>query len=382
MTPKQRVLSALAHEEPDRVPTGENQMDGTLVAEILGRSHLCNMGWEEKEALWSGRRDDIVRDYGDVHVQIPRALEWDYVRVPVVPPQGEHKRPEMTGPYSWVDDRGFEVHFNPEIGNLAVAGAFPDLEIDDLPDPDEPFAVPPGELDAIRHVVAELGDTHFVIGRTPLDGTFPWQSTVGMEEFLVRMITDPEFVDRAVDVYASRSLAYIEAMLDAGVDAIMTTDDYSDNAGPIMGRERFRRFVLPGLIRQCEAVHSHGGYFIKHTDGNVWDILDDFVDIGIDGWHGIQPAIGMDLARLKKRYRGRLCFFGGVDCDTLIAGTAADVRREVAYAIENAAPGGGLVVTTSNVVQIGVKLANYRALRSAVDELGRYPIVSSPGRIG
>ena len=377
-TPKERVIAALEHSEPDRVPTGENQLDGKLVKELFGKPHLYNMGWAEKTALWEGERDQIARDYGIYHVKIPLELEWDYVRVPVVPARGEYHKPEMTGPHSWIDDEGYEVHYNPDTGSIAMRSEFPDMSIDDLPDPDETFSVDPSELEAVEYVVREIGETHFIIGRTPLDGTFPWQKTVGMEEFLVRMITDPEFIHRAVDVFVNRSIAYINALFDAGVDAVMLTDDYSDNVGPIMGVERFREFVLPGLIRQCEAIHARGGYFIKHTDGNTWEILGDFVDIGIDGWHGIQPAIGMDPALLKDKFGDKLCFFGGVDCDTLIAGTVEQVREEVRYVIRNAGPRGGLVVTTSNVVSAGTPLAKYLALRETVRECGSYPISISP----
>ena len=372
MKPKQRVTAALTHHEPDRVPHGENQIDGKLVQELFGVSHLYNMGWAEKTALWEGRRDEIARDYGTYHVKIPLKLDWDYVRVPVVPVKRGYHRPDMTGRYSWIDDEGYEVHYNPDSGNIAVRSQYPDLSSDDLPDPDAPFAVDPSELEAIRHVVGELADTHFIIGRTPVDGTFPWQQTVGIEEFLVRMIADPEFVKKAIEVYVNRSIAYIEAMLDAGVDAVMTTDDYSDNSGPMMGIERYRKFILPGLQRQCDAVHKKGGYFIKHTDGNVWEILDSFVDVGIDGWHGIQPSIGMDFRLLKERYRGKLCLFGGVNCETLIRGTPKQTREEVRYAIQHAASGGGLVITTSNVIQPGTKLENYLALRQAVRDFGTY----------
>jgi uroporphyrinogen decarboxylase len=201
-----------------------------------------------------------------------------------------------------------------------------------------------------------------------------------MEEFLLRMVVDPEFVRWAIDAYVTRSIAYIEAMLDAGCDAIMTTDDYSSNRGPIMGAERFREYILPGIMRQAEAVHApygnveRGGYFIKHTDGNVWTILDDLVAAGIDGWHGIQPSIGMDLRTLKERYGDRLCFFGGVNCETLVEGTPQRAKAEVCYAIRHAAPGGGLVVTTGNVLQPGTNLDNYLAARQATRDYGTYPI--------
>ena len=374
MKPKERVLTALSHDEPDRVPTGENQVDGKLVEQILGRSTLYNMGWQELKSLWNGKRDEIVHDYCTAHVDLARALEWDYVRVPVVPTDRAYQHPEMTGPYSWIDETGYEVTFNPDAGNIAVRHQFPDMGIDDLPDPDDCFIVDSSQLEAIRYVVRELGETHFIIARSPMDGTFPWAMTVGMGEFLVRMITDPEFVRRSVDVYVNRSIAYIHAMLDAGADAVMTTDDYSDNRGPIMGGARFREFILPGLIRQCEAVHDRGGTFIKHTDGNVWSILDTFVDIGIDGWHGIQPNIGMDLRILKERYGDKLCFFGGVNCETLIEGPPEKAREEVEYAISHAGRDGGLVVTVSNVLQPGTQLGNYTAMRQAIHDYGVYPI--------
>jgi uroporphyrinogen decarboxylase len=98
------------------------------------------------------------------------------------------------------------------------------------------------------------------------------------------------------------------------------------------------------------------------------------IDSGVDGWHGIQPSIGMDLALLKEQFGDKLCLFGGVNCETLIAGTPGTVREEVRYAIKHAGPGGGLVVTNSNVIQPGTQLENYYAMRNAIREYGPYPI--------
>lgn len=374
MNGKERVLAALAHREADRVPTGENDIDYMLVEELLGRETFYNARWKERQALWDNRRDEIVADYGRTLVDVARGLEWDYVRVPTVPKAGEYHHPTMTGPYSWLDASGRELQYSPEVGNIATYVDTTSMTIDELPDPDEPFSVDPSELEAVRHVVAELGESHFIIGRSPVDGTLPFQETVGMEEFLIRMITEPEFVRRAIAVYTSRSLAYIRALIEAGCDAVMTTDDYSGNKGPFMGPARFREFIQPAIARQVETAHRAGGYFIKHTDGNVWEILDDLIATGIDGWHGIQPNIGMDLARLKERYGERLCFFGGLNCETLVEGTPQQARQEVAYAIRHAGTGGGLVIATGNVLQPGVKLANYLAARQATRDFGRYPI--------
>ncbi len=66
-----------------------------------------------------------MADYGAAHVELVRALEWDYVRVPVVPVDREYHRPTMTGPYSWLDEEGYEVHYSPEHGNLGLRDTVP-----------------------------------------------------------------------------------------------------------------------------------------------------------------------------------------------------------------------------------------------------------------
>ncbi len=141
-----------------------------------------------------------------------------------------------------------------------------------------------------------------------------------------------------------------------------------------MGPGPFQRFVMPAMAQLIKAAHALGKYFVKHTDGNTWSILDDFVAAHLDAWQGIQPRIGMDLRLLKEKYAGKLCFFGGVDCDTLVAGTPAEAKEQVKYAIRHAGPGGGLVLTSGNSLPIGTKHENYLAMCSAAREYGTYPI--------
>jgi hypothetical protein len=374
MLPRERVIAQLQHKESDLVPMGENHIHHHFVEEVLGEKVLYGSGFGELEALWSGRREEVVQSAVDVFAKLALELGSDYIRVPVSPVRKTYQRPQFTGPFSWIDEKGVEFHFNPEIGLETSRKYNLDMDISELPDPDENFIVDESELDSIRAVIARMKKTHFIIARLPLDGTFAYKQTVGIEEFLVRMITDPEFVIRASQVYIKRSIAYINAFLDAGADAVMPTDDYADNRGLMMGLERFNQFILPGIEQQAAAAHRKNGYFIKHTDGNIWQALDGLVGAGIDGWHGIQPAIGMDFKLLKEKYGKKICFFGGVDCDTLIDGSVEDVERQAKYAIQHAAPGGGLVLTSGNGLENGTKVENYRAMMRIRQEYGHYPI--------
>ena len=88
-------------------------MDGRLAEAILGHPTLYNRGWEELNALWSGRRDEVVRDYGEAQVGLARALEWDYLRVPAVFPQGDYRPPRMTGRTSWIDEGSWRCTSTP-----------------------------------------------------------------------------------------------------------------------------------------------------------------------------------------------------------------------------------------------------------------------------
>lgn len=374
MLPKARMVAALEHREPDRVPVGELLADAPVIEAALGHPTLCNANFAIREALWAGRRDDVVEEYCRDLVAFARKFEWDFVVVGLTPSSHVDYRPaEILGPATWRERDGRVFQSDRESGVDGMLVSAPEMTVDDVEMPPDPVPIDASRLEAIERVVAEMGDTHFVVARMP-DGTFPWHDTVGMEQFLIRMITDPEFVGKVIAAKLKTTVAYVEAAAALGCDAILIGTDYCDNHGPLMGPRLYERFVYPALKAQVEAAHRAGKYFIKHTDGYLWPILDSFVDAGVDAWHGIQPWIGMDLKLLKEKYAGRLALFGGVDCDYLVLGTPAEVEEQVKYALRHAAPGGGYAMTSGNSLLPGVKLENYRAMVEATRRYGSYPI--------
>lgn len=374
MTPKERVLAALHHREPDRVPTGEIGVDWTIVEQALGRESFYRAKWKELTALWDGRRDEVVASYRRDTVDIARAFEWDAVPVTLAPrPQTTYKWPEIVGPYTWKDSAGRVHQYAPESGGNPICVKYVDMSWEQLEAAErQPITVDESQLEIVRHVVRELGETHFIFARGG-DGCFPY-GTIGMEEALMRMVLDPEFMHRLTDLETRRAIAINDAFLDAGCDAVLAATDVCDNRGPIMGPALFEEFVLPSIQAMAEAAHRKGKYFVKHNDGNNWPILDQMIGAGIDAYQAIQPAIGMDMKQLKEQYGGRLCLWGGVDVDTLVGGTPEDVRQQVAYAIAHAAPGGGLLLFSGNSIMATCQYENYQAMLKALREYGSYPI--------
>lgn len=373
MLPKDRVIATLDHRAPDRIPVGEIGIDYPITERVLGRETFYRARWKEFQACWEGRRDEVVESYKRDIVDLACHLDLDLVSVPLVPSRKRASAPEFLGPKRWRTESGQVWAFSPESEGLAVCVEFPPLEAKDIPAPSIELPVDESELEVVAHVAQELRGTHFIVGRCG-DGSFPWEETVGMEEYLLRMRTDPEFVDRATAWATAKRIAIAQAMLDLGCDAVLLDADYCGNCGPLMSPADFRRFCLPSLHEQCEAVKRRGGYPIKHSDGYTLPVLEDMIGAGIVAWQGIQPRLGMDMQLLKERVGDRLCLWGGVNCETLTSGGPEDVRAEVAYAIRYASRDGGLILGTGNTVMVGIPWENYHSMLDAVREWGTYPI--------
>jgi hypothetical protein len=375
MTPKERVIAALEHREPDRVPVGELAIDFEMTEHALGRPTLYRAKWKEYVATWNGRRDDVVASYGRDIVDLVRHFDLDYLAIPLVPARkSQYEPPEFLDEYTYRDADGRIWQYSPESGGHAMVVQPIEMGIDDIVMPPDPAPIDESRLEAIEYVVKELGGTHFIMGRV-LDGAFPWAEADGtLDVFLMKMLDDPAFVERMIERYTREAVAYAGAMIDIGCDAVSPDGDFCDNRGPSMGPQLFHHFCFPSIKRQAEAIHARGGFDVKHSDGNTWLILDDFIEAGVDGWQGIQPRVGMDLKLLKERYGDKLCFFGGVDVDTLVAGTPDDVAEQVRYAVQHAGRGGGLVIGCGNTIMPGVKPENFAAMLQAARDVGTYPL--------
>ena len=129
---------------------------------------------------------------------------------------------------------------------------------------------------------------------------------------------------------------------------------------------------MPFLERFCDEVTGAGMIPFHHCCGNVWDIMDDFVDAGFKGYQSIQRSAGMDTARVKKLYGDKITLWTGVQCETLIEKTVEQTRKEVRRSLEICMPGGGFIFGSTNSVQFGAKTENYLAAIEVVRKMGKY----------
>lgn len=149
--------------------------------------------------------------------------------------------------------------------------------------------------------------------------------------------------------------------------------DFAGESKLFMSSKHFREYFKPYHKEIVDHVHKRGLKIIKHTDGNVWPILDDLLEVGFDGFHPVQPQC-MDIAEVKEHVGGNLCLSGNIDCrDLLCFDSEENVERTVKQTIETAAPGGGYIICSSNSIHPGVKPENYIAMIRAAHKYGVYP---------
>jgi len=370
MTPKQRTMAALDHREPDRVPTGEFAIDHSLIDEVLGRQTFWRAKRRYHEALWDGRRDEVVESMKRDIVDFTRAMNLDMVPVNTVPHKDfAFRKPKQLDADTWEDECGNILkysHATEEIG-LHKPGH--------QPAPPSDFELPPelheSELELVRYVMEELGDTHFVFCRAGrfhgLGYTSGWS-----EDMFIRVAEEPDAV-AAEQLQAAEAVgAAIRPFVEAGVHGVALGQDYGFNSGPFVSPKAFSRIYAPAMKRRCEIVHEAGLPCLFHSCGNNRAILDQMVAAGMDAYQAIQPL--EHIEEIKQLFGHRLTLWGGVSTDTLRRGTPEEVQQQALFTLKHCGPGGGLILSSSHSVVVGTPAANYRALVDTIHERGTYPI--------
>lgn len=196
---------------------------------------------------------------------------------------------------------------------------------------------------------------------------------MSMQDLLMAIVSQPELVRCLVEMSVRINLELAKEVVARGVKIVYAGDDYAYNKGPLMSPKHFREFFYPGLCQVMQGYKELGLYVIKHTDGNLWKIIDMIVDSGIDCLDPIDPVAGMDLGEVKAKYGNRVALKGNVDCAQLMTfGTPDEVMDATKEALRKGMSGGGFILSSSNSIQSAVKPENYVAMLLALREYGRY----------
>ncbi len=171
----------------------------------------------------------------------------------------------------------------------------------------------------------------------------------GMQNLLMDFLDHEDFIRELFNAIADYNIAQIHKALTYDIDAVYFGDDWGQQRGLQMGPRLWRKFIFPVLERMYAVVHRAGKYVFIHSCGDVDELFEDLIAIGVNCFNPFQPEV-MDINALIERYRGRLTFHGGLSTQrTLPYGTVEDVRRESAHLLKLGRQGGYIFAPAHDV---------------------------------
>lgn len=382
LTSRQRVLAALDHREPDRVPIdlGGNQ---TGIHKLAYRALLDHLGIRDEPVIMDAVQQ-LARPCEAVlqrlrvdtrYVAAGAAADWKGGIVTAVRDgRTWHDLVDEFGVrWSMPDDRPLYM----DITHSPLAGA----AIADLRDYPWPKGDDPGRFAGLRErAMAIRRDTPYAVvsGISGVVYEICWYMR-GLEQWFTDMLTQPEFCEAMLDQTLKFWMDWFRAFLDeAGdvVDVIMIGDDLAGQKGPLFRPDFYRRVVKPRHKQLVQYIRSRTQAKIwYHTCGACGGYIPDLLDNGIHILNPVQiSAAGMEPAALKRQFGDRLVFWGGaIDAQHVLPHAAPEeVREHVRRNLEAWKPGGGYVFNNVHNIQAGVPPENVVAMYDAAYEYGSY----------
>jgi len=359
MTNKERFMTALSGAQPDSVPVWEM---GINEVGIIGIAKHFTENVPEVKLIHEMNLQEQMQLLMAYKV-LAEELDLDGFTMPTLTGR------EDLGNNLVKDKLQIVTKITPHGEPFPVEGPIrepSDIKTYKMPKPDESF------LTAVQFAVANFKDKKAIVLHSP--GTFKlsWCLRGKMEKLLIDYIENPKFACELAQMVTDFCCQLFSMAFDAGVDAIILEGDLAMNTNTIMSPAHYREFIKPYHAQIIETVHKKGGKIAKHSDGNLWPILDDLIEVGFDGIHPIQPQC-MNIKEVKEHCGDKVCLMGNIDCvDILPNGTIDDVEKAVKETIEIAAPGGGYILSSSNSIHPGCKVENYIAMVRFAKKYGKY----------
>ncbi|UCF44120.1 MAG: hypothetical protein JSV99_04145 [Planctomycetota bacterium] len=357
---RERVMLALNHERPDRCPM---QISFTPEFALRLRKDLGQQTVSQHNPHGGGNTYELERVLEEDMLLTSVGWANSYYMIDCEPGQG------------YTDEWGIEwtaAEYETKFGKgkyteIVRHPLAEDSAIDSYQaaDPNRPELYAEAE-----RVIKEYKDEYWIVGVTV---TTIWETAWalrGYERMLMDLVVNRDLVGRILDIPNQYHLAAAKRLVEMGVDMIWVGDDVGGQESMLISPGLWREIFKPrmstfiGTLREINPEIK----IAYHSDGNIYPIIGDLIEVGVDVLNPIQPAC-MDPAKVKKDFGEKLCFWGTMDEQhTLPFGSPSDVEEEVRERLKTIGKDGGLIIGPTHNIQIDTPLENFWAMVNTIRE--------------
>jgi uroporphyrinogen decarboxylase len=379
MTHRQRVLTALNREEPDRVPIDigasvNNLNDGVYhqVKRYLGIEGEIRQFRGLMTATYYDERILEALDVDIRHVWLNDPVEYRAVI------------DDSFDPMSYTDDWGVEIKREEGRGAFHVQAPLAQASITDLdryswPDPEHPLRTE-GVKERVEalHAQGEYAIGSNIVGHGGLleHGCY----LRGTEQFLVDLMVEKQLAAALLDRLTDLFIGLYDRLLSVTgpyLDLVYWAEDFGSQTGMLISEDLYVEFFKERHRRIFEFIKSRcpQGKILFHSCGAIYPLIEHLIETGIDVLNPLQPlATDMDPLRIKEEFGDRLCFCGAIDIQKALPGSMEDVETEVKTRIGQLGPGGGYILAPANYIQNNTPAENVVHLCEMARKYGTYPL--------
>ncbi len=358
MKHRERVLTALHHETPDRCPM-QISFTPEFASRLEADLHLRGQGLHNPHG-------------GGNTYELERLLDEDMLLTSVGWVNGYYA-PGYADVDFYTDEWGVQwkcIEYDTRYGKGKYTEPFGHPLDDDAairryctPNPHRPELYTEAE-----RVLREFKDEYWIVGVVPTTIFESAWALRGYDKLMMDLILDPDRADGILDFTYGYHRVVAEKLVALGVDMVWLGDDVGAQNAMLMSPATWRKHFKPrmaNLIASLKSINPEVK-IAYHSDGMISPIIPELIDIGLDVLNPIQPA-AMDPTKLKRDFGERLCFWGSIDLQhTLPYGTPAQVAAEVSTRLDTIGRNGGLIIGPTHNIQLDTPLENFWAMVNAI----------------
>lgn len=371
MNSRERVLTALNHKEPDRVPIDFGSYSGATSMNVRAYQNLLNYLEIKREV----KVENILMFTAEIDVDILDKFNVDTKSVKPSVSLSEFSAPEKFIDKSW----NVKWQRSSDFTYAPVEGPFQKMKnpsVDDL----KKFRWPlPSEIEdpvKWREKAQRIreGTDRALVARMPIGIVTGTQFLRGFEGWAADLYLNRKFSDALHEKYTEIWIETVEGMLDAlgeNVDILIWGDDLGIQSQPMMSPKIFRERIKPLMKKQVESIKAKTQAKIAlHTCGSVYEFIEDFIDIGIDALNPLQAtAKNMEAKKIKQKAGNELALWGGIDTHIVLRkGKPKDVKEEVERRISQLGENGGYILSADHNILVDIPPENVIAMFEAATD--------------